>query len=361
MSTVTVTSGPATGLSMDIDRELVVGREDADLTIGDPQLSRRHALLRPADRGVEIEDLKSLNGTIVNGQRISGTVTLTASGTIKVGKSELRVEVDVPQATEESERAPVPLTDLPDPDVTAVRKSPAAQPDVTAPRPLPGIPEGPPPDVTSPRRSPPPSAPPETPRTPAAEPPVPAAPAAAAAAARPGPADGPPAGPPPGPRGRGPTIGLAVAGVFVLAVVVLLALANAGSSNSTHQVNSTLRVATVNSSPTDLLLAGVERDSQTLNGAVTMDVHLDSGNALALKAPTEFSARIVHRFDDGSLTSIVSGTAKPAGSGSISYSGTGRYTGGTKTYDGAKGRFRLSGTVRRQDGGAFTLSGRVVY
>jgi hypothetical protein len=152
-----------------------------------------------------------------------------------------------------------------------------------------------------------------------------------------------------------------VAGVFVLAVVVLLALANAGSSNSTHQVNSTLRVATVNSSPTDLLLAGVERDSQTLNGAVTMDVHLDSGNALALKAPTEFSARIVHRFDDGSLTSIVSGTAKPAGSGSISYSGTGRYTGGTKTYDGAKGRFRLSGTVRRQDGGAFTLSGRVVY
>ena len=125
---------------MDIDRELVVGREDADLTIGDPELSRRHALLRPADRGVEIEDLKSLNGTIVNGQRIAGTVTLTASGTVKVGKSELRVEVDVPQATEESERAAVPLTDLPDPDVTAVRKSPARAAASPASARSPGVP-----------------------------------------------------------------------------------------------------------------------------------------------------------------------------------------------------------------------------
>jgi hypothetical protein len=147
----------------------------------------------------------------------------------------------------------------------------------------------------------------------------------------------------------------------VLLVVVVLALANSGSSNTDHAVSASLRVGTVNSSPSDLLLAGVERDSQAVSGTVAIDIHLQSGNALALKSPARFSAHVVHRFDDGSLTSVVTGTAKPASGGSIAYTGTGVYTGGTKTYSGAKGRYRLKGTVARKGTGTLTLVGTAKY
>lgn len=54
---------------------LVIGRgTDADLRIDDPGVSRRHAQLRVVDRGnrvdMEIVDLGSTNGIIVNGQRV---------------------------------------------------------------------------------------------------------------------------------------------------------------------------------------------------------------------------------------------------------------------------------------------------
>ena len=93
MRTLKVTSGPAAGQSVDIEGEVVIGREGADLTIEDPELSRRHVALRPAERGVVVEDLGSLNGTFVNGERISGEVTLTADGSIRAGTTELAVEL----------------------------------------------------------------------------------------------------------------------------------------------------------------------------------------------------------------------------------------------------------------------------
>jgi hypothetical protein len=142
-------------------------------------------------------------------------------------------------------------------------------------------------------------------------------------------------------------------------VVALLALANIGDSTSEHALNADLRAGTVNRSPSDLLLAGVQSGPPTENGAVTADLSFRSGNALALKAPARFSARLVHRFDDGSMTSIVSGTATPKAGGSVSYTGTGRFTGGTESFDGSEGRYRLKGTVGADGIGTFTLVGRV--
>ena len=43
MPKLTVTSGPGAGRSLELEAEVVVGRENADLTISDPEISRRHA------------------------------------------------------------------------------------------------------------------------------------------------------------------------------------------------------------------------------------------------------------------------------------------------------------------------------
>ena len=102
MATLKVTSGPSSGRSFTLDRELVIGREGADVTIEDSEISRRHAVVRPVEGGVEVEDLGSTNGTIVDGRRIERPTTLASDGSIEVGSSLIAVELDV-QAPEQPE------------------------------------------------------------------------------------------------------------------------------------------------------------------------------------------------------------------------------------------------------------------
>ena len=62
--------GPLAGQRISIETQLVVGRVSGDLTIDDPLVSRRHAVIRVAAGVLEVEDLGSLNGTWVNGERL---------------------------------------------------------------------------------------------------------------------------------------------------------------------------------------------------------------------------------------------------------------------------------------------------
>ncbi len=87
--------GPLAGQRFAVETELVIGRANADLTIDDPLISRRHAVIRPADAGLEIEDLGSLNGTWVNGERIAAPTRLEAGDTVSVGDASLEVEADL--------------------------------------------------------------------------------------------------------------------------------------------------------------------------------------------------------------------------------------------------------------------------
>jgi FtsP/CotA-like multicopper oxidase with cupredoxin domain/pSer/pThr/pTyr-binding forkhead associated (FHA) protein len=125
--------GPGAGEVHDVDRELVIGREGADIIVLDAEVSRRHAIVRPVAAGVELEDLGSSNGTFIDGRRIEGAVTLSETTIVRLGGSELTVEVDVPQPTRV--RAVPPPTDvtqqrerptLAPSDVTALRATPAA-------------------------------------------------------------------------------------------------------------------------------------------------------------------------------------------------------------------------------------------
>jgi hypothetical protein len=79
---------------MEIDGDVVIGREGADLTIDDPELSRRHARIKPVDGGVEVEDLGSTNGTFVNGERVAGPVRVTTGASMDVGDSRIALELE---------------------------------------------------------------------------------------------------------------------------------------------------------------------------------------------------------------------------------------------------------------------------
>ncbi len=67
---------------------VLLGRSSkADLTIADRSMSREHARIRRTERGWEIEDLGSRNGTYVGGTRISESTPIAAGDTIALGSS----------------------------------------------------------------------------------------------------------------------------------------------------------------------------------------------------------------------------------------------------------------------------------
>lgn len=111
------TAGPLAGHQVEVTSVLVLGREAADLVIEDPQVSRRHASVRPAGDSLEIEDLGSLNGTWVNGARLTGKVRLALGDQVRVGDSFFEVEVEaeataVRAAPTEAGQAPAPAPPL---------------------------------------------------------------------------------------------------------------------------------------------------------------------------------------------------------------------------------------------------------
>lgn len=100
---------------------LTIGRaQDADLTLQDRFLSRRHARLFRDGERLLIEDLGSQNGTFVNDSRIEGAMELRAGDEVRLSASVLAVE----EAGEE--RAPGSATALfrPASDILARREAP---------------------------------------------------------------------------------------------------------------------------------------------------------------------------------------------------------------------------------------------
>jgi Protein of unknown function (DUF3662)/FHA domain len=64
----------------------VIGRSrDADVVIDDPNVSRRHAEVRPSGGSWIVRDLGSTNGVKVNGRRIQGPQSLKPGDTIELG------------------------------------------------------------------------------------------------------------------------------------------------------------------------------------------------------------------------------------------------------------------------------------
>ena len=70
--------------------EFAVGRNaSCQLSLDDPLVSRRHAVLEVHGDVVTVEDLQSRNGVLVNGRRIEGRVRLAVGDRILIGSQEL--------------------------------------------------------------------------------------------------------------------------------------------------------------------------------------------------------------------------------------------------------------------------------
>ncbi|WP_434993705.1 FtsK/SpoIIIE domain-containing protein [Arthrobacter sp. Ld5] len=108
-----VHTGPDAGQVIPLTRgSYVVGRAAADITIADPALSRRHALLTVAEDSIVLEDLGSANGTFVDGVAIT-TADITDAADLRVGASRCGIElIDAPGWTPTDPRSvlePLPV------------------------------------------------------------------------------------------------------------------------------------------------------------------------------------------------------------------------------------------------------------
>ena len=75
---------------MEVESQVVLGRGTADVVIDDPEISRRHALVRVVGERVVIDDLDSMNGTWVNGDRITDTVELRPGDVVRARTQRVR-------------------------------------------------------------------------------------------------------------------------------------------------------------------------------------------------------------------------------------------------------------------------------
>jgi pSer/pThr/pTyr-binding forkhead associated (FHA) protein len=97
-ASVRVLNGFYEGLELPIDRTwVVIGRgRDAEVMLAEPTISRAHAALG-FDGSFFVQDLRSTNGTLVNGERRERAV-LRDQDEIQIGR--LRLRVRLPAARE---------------------------------------------------------------------------------------------------------------------------------------------------------------------------------------------------------------------------------------------------------------------
>jgi hypothetical protein len=77
--------------------ENILGRDEADIQIDSPTVSRRHARIRIAGTEAVLEDLGSKNGTFANGERVSTVVRLKDGDEVQVGSVVSRFRMTSPK------------------------------------------------------------------------------------------------------------------------------------------------------------------------------------------------------------------------------------------------------------------------
>ena len=137
-ATVLVLSGPARGRQIEVPADgLLFGRAagPAGRLGDDPALSRWHARLDLVGEKLIVEDLASTNGTLLNGQRISGRQPVRPGDVVTVGASQLQL-----QALPAPSAAPAQLHTLATGLLPAVAATPPAPAPAAPPRPAPAPP-----------------------------------------------------------------------------------------------------------------------------------------------------------------------------------------------------------------------------
>jgi len=133
---ITVQKGPQPNQVFDLALDqLTIGRSSAnDVTITDPEISRKQARLVKQDSDYAIEDLGSTNGTFVNDRRIVGLTPLHDGDIIEFGEAvvllyeaESTLPIDIPaQPLPQQEPAPIKVELSPEP--SQAQEAPAFTP-----------------------------------------------------------------------------------------------------------------------------------------------------------------------------------------------------------------------------------------
>ena len=259
-----VMGGPTNGTRLELVNEMeeiLLGRTpDCPLQIPPPTVSKHHARIIRRGTVIEIEDLKSANGTLLNGQPLAGVATLRDRDEIILGQKgvedPIRVMISIPKpavgmptldaatpaAPPEAAPSPKPprMEEAP-PTVRAPSPEPVASPAKATAEAVPTVKEPPPAPVPPPpepapspkedEEPPPPAPPAKEAAEPAPSPPeLPAAPPAPATVKQASPAAEAPSVPPPPEiqTGLGATefiiIGVAVLAVIAVAVALFFYL-----------------------------------------------------------------------------------------------------------------------------------------
>jgi hypothetical protein len=149
-----VRQGVQEGRSFPLGRQpVVLGREEsADVALQDPEMSRRHARVSWHEGSYVLEDLRSTNGTSLNGVVIRAPQQLSHGDRISVGQTVLEFEwatlplAQQPAYQETPYAAPPPPPPSPAPPVRqpAYQEVPYVPPPMARPAPPPPSPMSPP-------------------------------------------------------------------------------------------------------------------------------------------------------------------------------------------------------------------------
>ena len=88
---LTVTSGPGKGDTFTLSKpRVILGRQDSDIALKDPEISRHHCLLEVRENYINLKDLDSTNGTFFDEERVRAAM-LQDGSEFRVGTSLIRV------------------------------------------------------------------------------------------------------------------------------------------------------------------------------------------------------------------------------------------------------------------------------
>lgn len=89
-----VIDGPDAGTVYRIEKpKVTIGRTGADLALNDSEISRTHAAVEIRDTTFLLEDLKSTNGTLLNGEKIAAPTEIQNQSEFQVGGSTIMLIV----------------------------------------------------------------------------------------------------------------------------------------------------------------------------------------------------------------------------------------------------------------------------
>lgn len=132
-----------TGEEFVLDREMLVGREvECQITLNSGHISRYHAKLMLVDDTVVVEDLRSTNGTFINGRRIHSPQTLAVGDEIRFHEQAFRLVSNHARSGDAEATLFQPLDSTARAAIVAAAQA-AVAPSVSAPVPPPAPPASP--------------------------------------------------------------------------------------------------------------------------------------------------------------------------------------------------------------------------